>query len=591
MFCYLDTASLKGDGEKHVYSISADDVAFIQYTSGSTGESKKVVITHGQLMHNLFFQASAFNMTILSIEVVWIPHYHFMGLVSCLLLPLYVGYRAYLMSPSSFFGRPGLWLEVMSNVKATVARAPSSAFRLLQKNPPKADLTLLTAFYALETSEPSILADFVKMLRERNLFKGTIKVVYGLAEHTGIVTVETIPDLKNTERELLGHGFPSSDVVLKVVDPVTLRECGYRQMGEIWLDSPSKASRYWGQTKRTKKILQAKLEGDDERSYLRTGDLGFIENSQLFIAGPMSDVLTIKGRVVFPQQVEFTVREISSLIRPASVAVINVHPEDGQLALVVVAEVCEVGVCGDFETLCICEHIAQAVKLEHEAPPHAVCLIKPNTLPKTPLGRVQRAKVRDLYNNNRLDVVYHVPPRSTIVVPNATVKNILKVMEPVLTTVELEFDMDADILTQGMQSLDIMELQEVIKSELKVDIIFTEILELGTPLRIAEEIGRRFPLIGPEDAFKRKNYFSYPGISDLQRKTRDELKAVEAFCLGRKGFGLVVFPGVTDVSILDLKTFRMKRGSVRLPVDKRTGLATTMATVRVKWNTDCESLW
>ena len=579
---YIETDNMTGVVEEHTNnaSVSAEDVAFIQYTSGSTGEAKGVVITHSQLTHNLLFQVRAFKVAYYSVEVVWIPHHDFMGLVSCLLLALHVGYRVYLMSTSSFFRQPGLWLEVISNVRATTAKAPSFAFELLLRNPPKTapevELSCLETVYALEASVSSILTDFASEFYYRNRFAVTVQAVYGLAEHTGIATVQSPPYYHIARLGLPSHEFPPDNVVLKVVDPVTLRECCDRQMGEIWLDSPSKASGYWEQPRETKAIFQAQMQGDDQRTYLRTGDLGFVEDSQLFIAGPMSDILAFEGNLVFPQHVELTVQITSSLIRPGSIAVINVHPQDGYSTVIVVAEVCDVETVGDVEELC--GDISRALALKYRAPPYAVCLIKPNTMPRTHLGKVQRAKVRELYKSDKLDMVFRVVTSISPLLnveAKKTVEGVLEeVIKPVLTRVEQVFDRNTDILTQGLQSLDIMDLQEVIKTELEVDITFNEILQLGTPIRIAEEIGRQLSLTGAEIApveLKDQSYFAYPDIGDLKDKTQDELKAVEGFCLGRKGFGLVVFPGVTDVSVLDLKTFRLESYLVGLPVNKRTG--------------------
>lgn len=538
--------------EERSYPVTASDVAFIQYTSGSTSQPKGVTNLHHQLLHNLAFQAKALHMREESVEVIWVPHYHDMGLILSLLLAVHVGYRAYLMSPFTFVREPGLWLEIMSDVRATVSKAPNFAYELVMRKPPKKAIDLSCVETMVNASEPvlpSTLNKFFEMFSLSGLSVAPIPV-YGLAEHTVIATVLGPPHSQIVRRGLPSHGFPPDDIVLKIVDPNTLRECCGGEVGEIWLDSPSKSCGYWEQPIETEKTFQARMDGDDSRRYLRTGDLGFIEDSQLFIAGRIKDVIIINGQTVFPQDVELTIQQATPLIRPGCIAVFDLHPMADDSEIVVVAEVhCPEDIDSPAE---LCQQVAKAVALEHEIALSAVCLVKPRTIPKTTSGKIQRGESRRLYSSHKLEWVYHlvaalydsnpgVSPSvdgsqsgvaDSLTTPDGSSSPSLVAMQArqfliddVVKAIRYSLSKEtknsvtpnSHILSVGMQSLEIMQLRGHIKEVHGIEMSFNKLLCLGSPVCIAEDLDWKLNCTGTIDGrlvLKNQQCDTNPSSSD-----------------------------------------------------------------------------
>lgn len=412
--------------------ISVEEVAFLQYTSGSTGMPKGVMISHGNLMHNLQIIHQAFDHTCTSKGVIWLPPYHDMGLIGGILQPLYTGFSVILMSPFSFLQKPIRWLKAISNYQATSSGGPNFAYDLcVRKITPEQLETLdLTswdvAFTGAEPIQPQILEQFATTFAPCGFRKEAFYPCYGLAEATLFVSggkkadapvVKPFPGDKQTqngERTLISCGHSWLDQKIVIVNPETLQVCESGQEGEIWVYGSSIAQGYWQQPNATEFTFQAYLPDTGEGPFLRTGDLGLFCNGELFVTGRLKDLIIVDGRNHYPQDIEITVEQSNSDLRPSCSAAFSVEI-DGAEKLVVVAEV-ERRLCNlqrnperrqnslepGFETQktqlfpveVVIKAIRGAITQHHDLPVFAVLLIKPGNIPKTSSGKIQRHACR-----------------------------------------------------------------------------------------------------------------------------------------------------------------------------------------------------
>ncbi|MEU8528856.1 fatty acyl-AMP ligase [Streptomyces sp. NPDC048629] len=333
--------------------------ALLQYTSGSTGSPKGVVITHGNLWHEI--QANALDLGLGEDVrgVFWLPQYHDFGLISVILSTLAGNSRTYLLSPLAFLQQPAVWFDVMHRVRATHTAAPNFAFEVAVRRTTayqraQWDLSSLRAVMsAAEPIRPATVDRFYRAFAIAGLLPVTLYPAYGLAEHTVSVTMggkaRVLLDRTALEKgravplegdasgadgtpgiEYVGCGRvtkPGARVV--IVDPETRLECGPHDIGEIWVDSPTKALGYWGRPEESDEIFAATLEGaDDGPRYLRTGDLGFFHEGELYVTGRHKDLIILGGHNVYPQDIEDSVRECHELVRPGGVAAFALEASD-----------------------------------------------------------------------------------------------------------------------------------------------------------------------------------------------------------------------------------------------------------------------
>ncbi|WP_081465942.1 non-ribosomal peptide synthetase [Stigmatella aurantiaca] len=403
--------------------LGSDRLAFLQYTSGSTGTPKGVRLNHGNLLHNLELIARAFETSEASKGVIWLPPYHDMGLIGGLLQPLYRGFPAVMMSPLDFLSRPLRWLQAISRHGGTVSGGPNFAFDLcVRKTTPeeRAELDLSTwkvAFSGAEPIRPETLDRFCEAFAGSGFRREAFYPCYGLAEATLLVSgsqpgqaplLERF-DAKALERgqveprpeggrELVGCGKVREGLEVLIVDPEQRTRCAPGRIGEVWVTGGSVAEGYWGKTVETERQFQARLD-DGSGPYLRTGDLGFFRGPELFISGRLKDLLIIRGRNHYPQDIEYTVERSHPALRPGCCAAFSVEVE-GEERLVVAQEVDlrkepnleEVGAA-----------IRRAVQEAHELHVHVAVLLKPGRIPKTTSGKIQRHASRQGFLEGTLD--------------------------------------------------------------------------------------------------------------------------------------------------------------------------------------------
>lgn len=424
----------KVDGTKvSLSSPNLSDLAFLQFTSGSTSEPKGVMITHGNLAHNLTIITEDLKAVDDTVVVSWLPQYHDMGLIGSYLGVLYCGGCGYYMSPLSFLQRPTMWIEAVSKYKATHLQAPNFAFKLVarkfQSNSTTPALDLSSVRHVINAAEPvteDAIDCFIETFRPYGFSDAAMFPTYGLAEHTVFVcsggkqrlTVDKVEletnrkvveaELTEKASRLIGCGFPANqNVDVRIVDHETGTELAEDTVGEIWINSASKASGYFGKPKDTKDDFHATLKGTTEGSYLRTGDLGFLHKQELFICGRLKDLIIVGGRNYYPQDIEATAEAAHAALRPGCSAAFTVDPtakEGEEIALVL--ELREVP--KDVNEACepLVEVIRSVILQEHSLSLADIVLLKPKSVPKTTSGKIARSWCRKGYLANTLHVVY-----------------------------------------------------------------------------------------------------------------------------------------------------------------------------------------
>lgn len=417
---------------------TVDTLAFLQYTSGSTSAPKGVMITHGNLAHNLTIITNELKAGDDTVVVSWLPQYHDMGLIGSFLGVLYCGGCGYYMSPLSFLQRPMLWIEAASKYKATHLQAPNFAFKLTARKfdvtiYKKDQLDLSSIRHVINAAEP-VTEDSIKAFDNafgKFGFGDVMFPTYGLAEHTvfvcsggkqrisvskkelelnGVVVLIDSDKCTDDESRIIGCGFPSHQKVdVRIVDRETSIDLGNDKTGEVWVRSPSKAQGYYKKPEETRDDFYGQLKGVEtgDDGYLRTGDLGFIHNDELFICGRLKDLIIIGGRNYYPQDIEATAEASSVITRPGCSAAFTIDPtrQDGE-EVALVLEIKEVPT--DVKAVCepIIDAIRGAVNQEHSLGITQIVLLKPKSIPKTTSGKIARAWCRKAFLDNTLDVVY-----------------------------------------------------------------------------------------------------------------------------------------------------------------------------------------
>jgi acyl-CoA synthetase (AMP-forming)/AMP-acid ligase II/acyl carrier protein len=412
--------------------IGGQTLAFLQYTSGSTSTPKGVMVTHANLLHNQAMIARGFGLEDEQAVVVgWLPLYHDMGLIGTVMHPLYLGRRCVLMSPAAFLQRPLRWLEAISRHRGTTSGGPNFAYDLcVRKSTPESrsrlDLTTWTvAFNGAEPVHRATLEQFAQAFAPCGFRREALVATYGLAEATLFVSLGRVAspasffrarasDLERGRvvpataddracRDLVGCGPVSDGLGVEIVDPQSSNVCAPGEVGEIWLAGPSVARGYWNRPEETAQTFEARAIGADGGPFLRTGDLGFLANGQLYVAGRVKDLIIIRGVNHYPQDIEATVQASHPALRPAAAAAFSVE-EEGEERLVVVQELDRTHRTADAES--VVAAIRRAVVESHEVDCQAVVLIRHGTILKTSSGKIQRRACRAAFREGTLSVVH-----------------------------------------------------------------------------------------------------------------------------------------------------------------------------------------
>lgn len=409
--------------------LNPHNLAYLQYTSGSTATPKGVMVSQHNLMHHCAYLTQANGYTPHSVTVTWMPYFHDYGLVEGLIQPLYNGTPGYLLSPFTFIKHPLRWLEVISRYHATHSQAPNFAYDLcIQKHPgciPDLDLSRWeVAGNAAEPINPHVIDRFCQTFAPYGFRPTSFAPAYGLAENTLLVSAKptgTSPvaihlDLTALEkhqvveksvnrsgtRTYVSCGRPIGDTRVEIVNPETRTRCAPNAIGEIWVFDPSIARGYWKRPEETRYTFQAYLADVGEGFFLRTGDLGFLKDGELYITGRLKDLIIIRGTNHHPQDLEWTVQQVHSELRPNCGAAFSIEV-NGEEKLVIVQEVERRVHNLDFEATIVA--IRQAIAEEHELQTYAIVLAKPGSLLKTSSGKIQRRACRESFLAGELAIV------------------------------------------------------------------------------------------------------------------------------------------------------------------------------------------
>ncbi|MEC4805692.1 MAG: hybrid fatty acyl-AMP ligase/type I polyketide synthase [Jaaginema sp. PMC 1079.18] len=412
-------------------TIGSDNIAFLQYTSGSTGTPKGAVVSHRNLLHNSALISLGFHQDH-KIAVSWLPSYHDMGLIGGILQPIYVGVCMVIMPPVTFLQRPLRWLQAISQYQATTSGGPNFAYELCaDKVSPKAlenlDLSCWRiAFSGAEPIRAETLERFYRTFAPCGFRREAFFSCYGMAETTLIVSGadrDRAPVLKTVDGQALAQnriietadetmptlvscGHPLGDIQVAIAHPETHEPCTPTEVGEIWVAGDSVVQGYWGRPELTQAVFNAHLS-TGEGPFLRTGDLGFLQDGELFVTGRRKDLIIIRGRNHYPQDIEKTVENSHPALRIAWGAAFAVEV-DGEERLAIVQEV-ERRAVRKLKTSEQIAEVTQAIRTRvaqyHELQPYAILLLKTGSIPKTSSGKIQRFACREGFLNNTLDVV------------------------------------------------------------------------------------------------------------------------------------------------------------------------------------------
>jgi len=408
-----------------------DTIAFLQYTSGSTTTPKGVLVSHDNLMYNQAMMRESLKHDDDTVIVSWLPMYHDMGLIGNILAGVYNGAPCYLMSHTDFLQKPACWLKAISKYRATFSGGPNFAYDLCARKARQEQLEGLdlscwrTAFNGSEPVRAETLRQFAETFSQYGFRTEALYPCYGLAEATLFVSGDAVsnapvfatfdkagleehraatPDRLRDGVTLVSSGKPCLEERIITVDPQTLLRCDEGRVGEIWVSSAAVAQGYWGRPELTDETFRARLSDTKEGPYLRTGDLGVIFQGQLFVTGRIKDLVIIRGRNHYPQDIELTAESSHPALRPGCSAAFAVVGEDAE-RLILVAEINREW--RNSENLNeVVESMRQAILVEHEIDVSAVELIRPGSLPKTSSGKIQRSAIRSAFFSESLDTVY-----------------------------------------------------------------------------------------------------------------------------------------------------------------------------------------
>jgi acyl-CoA synthetase (AMP-forming)/AMP-acid ligase II/acyl carrier protein len=409
-------------------AVQNDSIAFLQYTSGSTAAPKGVQIRHDNLLVSLDLMVDASELSGRSVGVSWLPHFHDMGLIGGILMPMYAGFPVTLMAPASFIVRPRRWLEEISSGKATVSGAPNFAYEHCIRSIGQDELQGLdlsswrTAFSGSEPIRIDTLERFATKFAPCGFRMESFFPCYGLAEATLMVSggpARQCPTVRSVDRTALKHGViaekQSGGNIIKavasgkildglhvvIVDPESRTCRDETTIGEIWVAGKSVGAGYWNRADETAATFNAFLADTGTGPFLRTGDLGFVRDGFLFVMGRQKDLIIIRGQNHHPNDIERTVEEVDPSLRPGCGAAFSIDIDDEERLAVVY----EVDRSSTSVSDLVFDKIRRSVAMNHGIEIYAITMIKHGTIPRTTSGKIQRQACRSGYLAGDLTVI------------------------------------------------------------------------------------------------------------------------------------------------------------------------------------------
>jgi acyl-CoA synthetase (AMP-forming)/AMP-acid ligase II len=403
----------------------SEPIAFLQYTSGSTGNPKGVIVTHRNLLHNLEQIYLSFQHSQNSIGVSWLPAYHDMGLIGGILQPLFGGFEANLMSPLTFLRRPSRWLAAISKYKATSSGGPNFAYELCIKYAGSKSLEGIDlsswniAFNGSEPIRATTLKNFSVAFEYAGFKKKAFCPCYGLAESSLFVTgpkVDQEFSIINADKqqlmqgsftpssdnhntvELVSSGFPTGTDLI-IIDPVSHELRNDAHIGEIWIKSSSVADGYWQKTAETSSTFGAYTKSG-QGPYMRSGDLGFMYQCELYVTGRCKEVIILNGCNYYPYDIEHTVQACGDILRTDATVAFSVDT-NGTEKLIIIQELYR-NQTNTVDIVQLKKNIHEHVYEKHGLIIHDLVLVKQATLPKTTSGKLKRVEIKQQYLANTI---------------------------------------------------------------------------------------------------------------------------------------------------------------------------------------------
>ena len=423
-----------------------EDVAYLQFTSGSTGHPKGVAVRHANAVSNVRVMGQMLRLDSTKPAMVWAPHYHDLCLVGHVLGPVYYGYESTLMSPMDFLFKPVRWLRAMSHYKIANTACPNfgyeySARRIKPEDCEGLDLSRwIVAGNGGEPVLPQTMDAFVRKFGPYGFRPQTFMPCYGMAESVLFVaglkpltraptvltlsapelemhTVRVLADNEPGGRRVVSCGRPGAGHQVIAVDPVTLTQADPNQVGELWVQGPSVPGSYWGLPEESAATFGGRLADTDQGPFLRTGDLGFVADEEIFVTGRLKDMIIIAGRNHYPSDIELTVQQSGAPVRMGACAAIS-ERVNGVEELVVIAEVDERRLPADDQSqgqgaasadafwASAVKTVQGAVSQGHGLSLRSVVFVEPRSLVKTSSGKPRRRHYQQLFLKGGLAVLH-----------------------------------------------------------------------------------------------------------------------------------------------------------------------------------------
>lgn len=406
----------------------ADELAFLQYTSGSTSNPKGVMLTHANIVANQRSIDSCYQLQHDTTIITWLPTYHDMGLCSGFFMPVYKGCPAIIMQPLAFIAKPVNWLQEISRHKSVVSGGPNFAFSHCIDRVPDSELERLDlsewklAFCGAEPIRPETIKGFSEKFSQAGFNLATFCPSYGLAEATLYVSAKNadekplindfcadsisnhsvIPlDQSKSEKavSLVSCGRPGKSV--QIVDPDTLTPLPNGKIGEIAVASNSNGSGYWNNPEASTQTFNVKLKGIEDQAFMLTGDFGFIHEQELYVSGRIKEIIIINGVNHYPQDIEYTAQQQHNAFNNYKAAAFSLNNDNNQVILILEAQ-------AQFqanEAEQLIHKIKQSVRLEHQILISEVLLVSPGSIPRTSSGKVQRTLCAKLYRKQHFQTI------------------------------------------------------------------------------------------------------------------------------------------------------------------------------------------
>ncbi|WP_067777339.1 non-ribosomal peptide synthetase [Nostoc sp. NIES-3756] len=554
--------------------INTDTLAFLQYTSGSTGTPKGVMLTHGNLLHNAEVTRQYMEHSPSSKFVTWLPVYHDMGLIGGVLQPVYASFPCIMMPPVSFLQRPYRWLQAISRYKGTTSGAPNFAYELcIEKITPEQRSTLdlsswNVAFNGAEPIRDDTLEKFAATFAECGFRPEAFYPCYGMAEATLMISggiksalvnklslqksalernsaMDAVSDADNSIKLVgCGRSVPQQRVV--IANPETLMRAQDREVGEIWVSGPSIGKGYWHRQAETEQTFQAFLQDTGEGPFLRTGDLGFLDKGEVYITGRAKDLVIIRGRNLYPQDIEITAERSHPSLRASSNAAFCIEV-DKQEQLVLVQEL-EFRAKPNLAE--VTEAIRQAVAEEHEVQVYGVILIKPGTIPKTSSGKIQRRATKaeflagelQIVNSSINEITNYIETENNLQLNRAIILSLtpreaqpllesylVEQVARVLKIIPSQINIQQPVSSLGLDSLRVFELKNRIENHIEVAVSVADFFEglsiQGLATKIIAEISAGSASLVMAKVDKSTDYhplsFSQQGLWFIHQLTPD----------------------------------------------------------------------